>query len=168
MPFKSSNWNEQFIENHNSVHLPPFYWISYSQKTVFFRKSWTSGSCIELQQEDTGRPWHSNGLRGCPNKNKHSGSDYRTHEGCVIYMQCRVLKFNLGEKLLFFTWSHNRSNANTLCLLSTVCKEPPYKVEESGYAGFLMPIEVYFKNKVRCSGGDTGEEQTQENDAGFC
>uniref|UniRef100_A0A8C5NFN1 YEATS domain-containing protein n=1 Tax=Gouania willdenowi TaxID=441366 RepID=A0A8C5NFN1_GOUWI len=30
-----------------------------------------------------------------------------------------------------------------------VCKEPPYKVEESGYAGFLMPIEVYFKNKVR-------------------
>lgn len=33
--------------------------------------------------------------------------------------------------------------------LSAVCKEPPYKVEESGYAGFLMPIEVYFKNKVR-------------------
>ncbi|XP_061681797.1 protein ENL isoform X1 [Syngnathoides biaculeatus] len=28
-----------------------------------------------------------------------------------------------------------------------VCKEPPYKVEESGYAGFLMLIEVYFKNK---------------------
>ena len=22
-------------------------------------------------------------------------------------------------------------------------------MEESGYAGFLMPIEVYFKNKVR-------------------
>uniref|UniRef100_A0A672JME0 MLLT1 super elongation complex subunit a n=1 Tax=Salarias fasciatus TaxID=181472 RepID=A0A672JME0_SALFA len=33
-----------------------------------------------------------------------------------------------------------------------VCKEPPYKVEESGYAGFLMPIEVYFKNKVRSRG----------------
>ncbi|XP_041042940.1 protein AF-9 isoform X2 [Carcharodon carcharias] len=28
-----------------------------------------------------------------------------------------------------------------------VCKDPPYKVEESGYAGFIMPIEVYFKNK---------------------
>lgn len=28
-----------------------------------------------------------------------------------------------------------------------VCKEPPYKVEESGYAGFLMPIEVHFRNK---------------------
>ncbi|XP_073400347.1 protein ENL isoform X1 [Dendrobates tinctorius] len=27
------------------------------------------------------------------------------------------------------------------------CKEPPYKVEESGYAGFILPIEVYFKNK---------------------
>jgi len=36
-------------------------------------------------------------------------------------------------------------------ILMSVCKEPPYKVEESGYAGFLMPIEVYFKNKVRLS-----------------
>ncbi|KAI8480284.1 Myeloid lymphoid or mixed-lineage leukemia (trithorax, ) [Branchiostoma belcheri] len=26
-------------------------------------------------------------------------------------------------------------------------KEPPYEVSESGYAGFLLPIEVYFKNK---------------------
>uniref|UniRef100_A0A6I8NA15 YEATS domain-containing protein n=1 Tax=Ornithorhynchus anatinus TaxID=9258 RepID=A0A6I8NA15_ORNAN len=30
-----------------------------------------------------------------------------------------------------------------------VCKEPPYRVEESGYAGFIMPIEVYFKNKEK-------------------
>nr|XP_014432468.1 protein AF-9 isoform X6 [Pelodiscus sinensis] len=29
-----------------------------------------------------------------------------------------------------------------------VCKDPPYKVEESGYAGFILPIEVYFKNKI--------------------
>uniref|UniRef100_A0A8C7YCN4 YEATS domain-containing protein n=1 Tax=Oryzias sinensis TaxID=183150 RepID=A0A8C7YCN4_9TELE len=29
-----------------------------------------------------------------------------------------------------------------------VCKDPPYKVEESGYAGFILPIEVYFKSKV--------------------
>ncbi|XP_044156916.1 protein AF-9 isoform X3 [Bufo gargarizans] len=29
-----------------------------------------------------------------------------------------------------------------------VCKDPPYKVEESGYAGFILPIEVYFKNKT--------------------
>uniref|UniRef100_A0A3B3BFC9 MLLT3 super elongation complex subunit n=1 Tax=Oryzias melastigma TaxID=30732 RepID=A0A3B3BFC9_ORYME len=28
-----------------------------------------------------------------------------------------------------------------------VCKDPPFKVEESGYAGFILPIEVYFKNK---------------------
>ncbi|XP_030579048.1 protein AF-9 isoform X1 [Archocentrus centrarchus] len=28
-----------------------------------------------------------------------------------------------------------------------VCKDPPYKVEESGYAGFILPIEVYFKSK---------------------
>jgi len=30
-----------------------------------------------------------------------------------------------------------------------VCKEPPYKVEESANAGFLMPIEVFFKNKTQ-------------------
>ncbi|TNN41844.1 Protein AF-9 [Liparis tanakae] len=29
----------------------------------------------------------------------------------------------------------------------TLCKDPPYKLEESGYAGFILPIEVYFKNK---------------------
>ncbi|KAJ7424811.1 Protein AF-9 [Willisornis vidua] len=29
----------------------------------------------------------------------------------------------------------------------SLCKDPPYKVEESGYAGFILPIEVYFKNK---------------------
>lgn len=67
-------------------------------------------------------------------------------------MQCRLLKFNLGEKLLFCV-----CDINTLCLSSAVCKEPPYKVEESGYAGFLMPIEVYFKNKVRRSDGDTAQ-----------
>lgn len=33
-------------------------------------------------------------------------------------------------------------------LFVSVCKDPPYKVEESGYAGFILPIEVYFKNKV--------------------
>lgn len=26
-------------------------------------------------------------------------------------------------------------------------KEPPYQVSESGYAGFELPVEVYFKNK---------------------
>ncbi|EMP34042.1 Protein AF-9 [Chelonia mydas] len=36
---------------------------------------------------------------------------------------------------------------NTLSFNETLCKDPPYKVEESGYAGFILPIEVYFKNK---------------------
>lgn len=26
-------------------------------------------------------------------------------------------------------------------------KEPPFIVKESGYAGFLIPIEIYLKNK---------------------
>lgn len=28
-----------------------------------------------------------------------------------------------------------------------VCKELPFEVRESGYAGFLLPINIYFKNK---------------------
>lgn len=38
-------------------------------------------------------------------------------------------------------------------------------MEESGYAGFLMPIEVYFKNKVRWSGGNMSKNK--ENYFGF-
>ncbi|XP_044218320.1 protein ENL-like isoform X2 [Thunnus albacares] len=30
-----------------------------------------------------------------------------------------------------------------------VCKEPPYKVDESGSASFLIRIEVHFKNKAQ-------------------
>ena len=29
---------------------------------------------------------------------------------------------------------------------AAIC-EPPYKVNESGYAGFILPIEIHFKNK---------------------
>lgn len=28
-----------------------------------------------------------------------------------------------------------------------ILKEPPFVVKESGYAGFLIPIEIYLKNK---------------------
>lgn len=28
-----------------------------------------------------------------------------------------------------------------------VFKEPPYHVKESGYAGFVIPIDIYLKNK---------------------
>ena len=29
----------------------------------------------------------------------------------------------------------------------TEVPSPPYQVSESGYAGFLLPIDIYFKNK---------------------
>lgn len=29
----------------------------------------------------------------------------------------------------------------------SVVKEPPYSVSESGYAGFIMPIDVYFRSR---------------------
>ncbi|KAK3799333.1 hypothetical protein RRG08_048839 [Elysia crispata] len=32
------------------------------------------------------------------------------------------------------------------CPTRAIC-EPPYKVNESGYAGFILPIEIHFKNK---------------------
>lgn len=28
-----------------------------------------------------------------------------------------------------------------------VVKEPPYHIEQSGYGGFVLPIDIYFKNK---------------------
>jgi hypothetical protein len=33
-------------------------------------------------------------------------------------------------------------------LLIPECKEPPYHVSEQGYAGFVLPIHIYFKNKA--------------------
>lgn len=29
------------------------------------------------------------------------------------------------------------------------CKEPPYQVSEHGYAGFDIPINIYFKSKAK-------------------
>ncbi|KAM5238759.1 protein ENL isoform 2-T2 [Ctenodactylus gundi] len=52
--------------------------------------------------------------------------------------QCDIQHF--VEKVVF--WLHD-----SFPKPRRVCKEPPYKVEESGYAGFIMPIEVHFKNK---------------------
>ena len=34
-----------------------------------------------------------------------------------------------------------------LLFFLVVIKDPPYEISESGYAGFLMHIDVYFKNK---------------------
>lgn len=59
---------------------------------------------------------------------------------------------------LSFSFVFSEERRMSFCLLFSshlfflfnvaVCKDPPYKVEESGYAGFILPIEVYFKNKV--------------------
>lgn len=62
---------------------------------------------------------------------------YIVHSSFIFLFQCELLMFN------------NTFSQYFSCF--TVCKEPPYRVEESGYAGFLMPIEVYFKNKVSTS-----------------
>ena len=65
-------------------------------------------------------------------------------------------------------WGFPRWGAGLLELTAvfpffSVCKEPPYKVEESGYAGFIMPIEVYFKNKV---GARVAERRTHSSQKG--
>lgn len=33
----------------------------------------------------------------------------------------------------------------SLCV--TAAKEPPYKLQESGYGSFILPIDIYFRNK---------------------
>ncbi|XP_046905295.1 protein AF-9 isoform X2 [Hypomesus transpacificus] len=42
---------------------------------------------------------------------------------------------------------NRRARRASFLFTTRVCKDPPYKVEESGYAGFILPIEVYFRNK---------------------
>lgn len=37
--------------------------------------------------------------------------------------------------------------STTLFFYLTVFKEPPYSLKESGYAGFVLPIDIYFKNR---------------------
>lgn len=66
--------------------------------------------------------------------------------GCVLYRRLRPGFWMCRKLMMRFPFF-------------LVCKEPPYKVEESGYAGFIMPIEVYFKNKV--GSGDGSEKDTQ-------
>ncbi|XP_068612284.1 protein AF-9-like [Brachionichthys hirsutus] len=60
-----------------------------------------------------------------------------------------IAKANCDIAKLYMSWFHSvLSWWLTRSLEDAVCKNPPYKVEESGYAGFILPIEVYFKNKV--------------------
>ena len=51
-----------------------------------------------------------------------------------------------GEKDDVFTEDDMRLGS-TCSFVITVCKEPPYKVSETGYGSFNLPVEVYFRNK---------------------
>lgn len=42
---------------------------------------------------------------------------------------------------------HNLTLFNFYYFHFSVVKEPPFSIKESGYAGFLFPIEIYLKNK---------------------
>lgn len=80
-------------------------------------------------------------------------SDYRWIKGYGKVVVNTLLSL-LWQQILWLKSPMWMYKSNYYCqwwvsvCLSAVCKEPPYKVEESGYAGFIMPIEVYFKNKV--------------------
>ena len=50
-----------------------------------------------------------------------------------VIFECFLLIFFLS---IFFFFS-----------FITVVSNPPYELSECGYAGFLLPIEIYFKNK---------------------
>ena len=36
---------------------------------------------------------------------------------------------------------------NDIVFIFPVVKDPPYFVEQSGYGGFVLPVEIYFRNK---------------------
>lgn len=60
-------------------------------------------------------------------------------------------------KLLFFKYSFDKHSIFVFSVVfqlhdtfrnpKRVLKEPPFIVKESGYAGFIIPIEIYLKNK---------------------
>ena len=59
---------------------------------------------------------------------------------------CSLWGFRFNEYLWFsriFIYLH----VCVLCSMHTVVKEPPYQVSESGYGSFMLPVEVFFRNK---------------------
>ena len=54
---------------------------------------------------------------------------------CMVWIQWTIL-FAAIQFILLIT-----------CCLLLVIKEPPYQLNESGYASFEIPIEVYFRNR---------------------
>lgn len=81
------------------------------------------------------------------------GLELPTHTGHCSALNCVWRRAAALHFMKLNVVSHLVLTINGLSLIEnvsfiSVCKDPPYKVEESGYAGFILPIEVYFKNKV--------------------
>lgn len=55
-----------------------------------------------------------------------------------------MYRFCLFENIIIFYYL---VFALQFLFLLTVVKEPPFSIKESGYAGFVFPIEIYLKNK---------------------
>lgn len=49
--------------------------------------------------------------------------------------------------VLLFNYKYNKWSIKLYFNTLTEVTEPPYFVSESGYAGFNLPIDIYFKNK---------------------
>jgi transcription initiation factor IIF auxiliary subunit len=58
---------------------------------------------------------------------------YIENKICMYHYKCKTYS------------SYFYSSCN--CYFFPVVSVPPYHVAESGYAGFLLPIDIYFKNK---------------------
>lgn len=52
-----------------------------------------------------------------------------------------------GSKLEYFVEKVIFRLHKTFKMPTRVISEPPFRVTESGYAGFILPIEIHFKNK---------------------
>jgi len=64
-----------------------------------------------------------------------------THNWTVYVRGVDNADINCFVEKIVFRLHHSFKNPNR------VVKEPPYVVRETGYAGFLLPIDIYLKNK---------------------
>ncbi|GFX32433.1 hypothetical protein TNCV_2173522 [Trichonephila clavipes] len=71
-------------------------------------------------------------------------------EATLLHAFRRVKKLMLRQMLPFTSSNEHHDYAQKVKMSENTAilkKEPPYMVTESGYAGFTMPIDVYFRTK---------------------
>nr|CAD7457441.1 unnamed protein product [Timema tahoe] len=116
---------------HRLNHVVPARAVQSIQRNVLLRLTGAYRTCVRVSFEIG----HEASLRS---KTTVEGF---THDWEVFVKGADNTEiYHFVEKVVFYLH-------NTFTKPKRVIKDPPYSVKESGYAGFIIPIEIYFKNK---------------------